>query len=123
MRYLMTLVFTLLLAMPASAAFMDGGRSQGGFAGPDGMSATTVEKAKKMRDDAHIVLTGYIVSRIGGEKYVFRDNSGDITVEIDDKDFRGQTVTPQNLVRIIGEVDKSFGRDVEIDVDRLEVLQ
>ena len=51
------------------------------------------------------------------------DNTGEILVDIDDKYFMGRTVTPQNLVRISGEVDKEFAERTKIDVKQLEILQ
>lgn len=121
MRTLLTLVLALFIAMPAYAGF-SGGKS-GGFSGPGQNNGTTVQDAKKLRDDAPVTLTGNIVSRISGDKYVFRDATGEITIDIDDEDFRGQDVTPNDTVRIMGDVDKEFGRGVEIDVKRLEVLR
>lgn len=123
MRILLTIMFTLLFTVSAQAAFVDGINDRGGFKGPGQDNSATVAQAKNMRDDAHVTLTGKIVQRIGQEKYLFRDGTGEITVEIDDEDFRGQTVTPQNTVRIYGEVEKEFGRGTEIDVKSLQVLQ
>lgn len=124
MRLFLGVLFALMLAFPAQAAFNDGSNNYGGgFSGPGSMNASTVQAAKKMRDDSKVTLTGNIVQRIGGDKYIFRDATGEITIEIDDKDFRGQNVTPQNLVRIFGEVEKEFGSGVEIDVKRLDVVR
>lgn len=123
MRVFYLLLLSLMLAMPAQAAFNDGGAKKGGFSGPGAVNNTTVQAAKAMRDDAHVTLTGNIIKQIGHEKYVFRDATGEITVDIDDKDFRGQDVNPENTVRIFGEVDKDFGREAEIDVKRLDVLK
>lgn len=122
MRLLIALAFALPLSFFAHAAFADnpGG---GGFAGPGQKNECTVQQAKQMRDDAKVVMTGKIVSRIDDDKYIFQDATGQITVEIDDEDFRGQTVTPRSAVRIFGEVDKEFGRAAEIDVKSLQVLQ
>lgn len=118
MRLIWGTLLALLLAVPANAAFNDGG-----FSGPGAMVSSTVQAAKSMRDDANVTLTGNIVRRIGGDKYIFRDGTGEITIEIDDEDFRGQSVTPQNTVRIYGEVEKEFGRGTEIDVNRLDVIR
>lgn len=120
MKWIPALALALLLTAPVYAGFSEGGKA--GFSGPGSDNGVTVQAAKNMRDDAHVTLTGSIVKRLGDEKYLFRDATGEITVEIDDDDFRGQHVTPQNTIRIIGEVDKEFGRATEIDVDRLEVL-
>ena len=43
-------------------------------------------------------------------------------VDIDQRKFRGQTVTPETQIRIVGEVDYDHGNK-EVDVDYLEVLR
>ncbi len=53
---------------------------------------------------------------LGDEKYLFKDASGAITVEIDDDDWNGLNVTPQDLIEIRGEVDKDLF-DTKIDAD------
>ena len=128
MRIAAALALVLLLASPAFADFQSGAPApaQGGFQGPGGNgSATTVAQARKAWDDSWVVLTGHIVSRAGGdhEHYIFRDSTGEIIVDIDDKYFNGRTVTPQNLVRISGEVDKEILERTKIDVKQLEILQ
>lgn len=121
MRFLLILACCLFLSSPVNAAFVD---NQGGFKGPASQNnESTVQQAKNMRDDSRVTLTGKIVSRIGGDKYIFRDATGEITIDLDDEDFRGQTVTPQNTVRIFGEIDKEFGHGTEVDVKSLQVLQ
>ncbi|MBD5608527.1 MAG: NirD/YgiW/YdeI family stress tolerance protein [Desulfovibrio sp.] len=114
MRALIMIALICLLAIPAQAA----------YTGPGAVAnSTTVQAAKKMSDDSRVALTGNIVSRIGDDKYLFRDGTGDIIVEIDDEDFGGQDVSAQNTVIIIGEVDKDFGRDPEIDAKALKVIK
>lgn len=122
MRTILTLVLALMLAAPVYAGFSDGGKA-GGFSGPGSDKGATVQAAKNMRDDAQVTLVGSIVQRIGGDKYLFKDGTGEIIIDIDDENFRGQNVSPANTVRIIGEVDKEFGKATEIDVKRLEVLK
>ena len=89
----------------------------GGYTGP-GPVLTTVEQARGMRDDAHVVLRGRIVQHLGGKHYLFRDDTGTINVEIENKRWQGQTVGPDDVVEIYGEVDKDWN-ELEIDVDRL----
>lgn len=119
----------LACALPAYAAF-DGPRAKsqlsGGFAGPvSGAQADTVIKAMELPDGAPVVLTGNIVSQIAGkkDKFVFRDGTGEIRMEIDKKDFRGQTITPQDTVRVIGKVDKDFGKEMEIEAKQIEIVK
>lgn len=121
MKWISSVILTFLLSAPVYAGFSEGGKA--GFSDLGADNGATVQAAKNMRDDAHVTLTGKIIKQLGHEKYLFKDATGEITVDIDDEDFRGQEVTPQNTVRIMGEVDKEFGRGTEIDVKRLEILQ
>lgn len=90
---------------------------QGGFTGPS-ISKTTVEKAKTLKDDTPVVLEGNIMEHLGKDKYLFQDQTGNITVEIDHKDWKGVNVSPKDSVTIYGEVDKDWNC-VEIDVDSI----
>ncbi|MFH5060590.1 YgiW/YdeI family stress tolerance OB fold protein [Proteus vulgaris] len=94
---------------------------QGGFKGPS-ISETTVAKAKDLSDDTWIILTGKITKKIGDELYVFEDSTGGINVDIDNKRWRGQTVTPDNTVRIEGKVDKEW-TSTEIDVKQITIIK
>lgn len=60
------------------------GYAQSGFKGP-APGIPNVQQVKTLRDDSWVVLEGNIVRQIGHELYEFRDNSGSINVEIDDK--------------------------------------
>ncbi|RBQ31150.1 TIGR00156 family protein [Arcobacter sp. FW59] len=88
---------------------------QGGFTGPS-ISKTTVEEAKTFKDDMPVVLEGNIIEHLGKDKYLFRDKTGDITIEIDHDDWKGVQVSPKDSVTIYGEVDKDWN-SLEIDVD------
>ena len=82
-------------------------------------ATTTVKQALNMKDDQKVQLRGYIVKSIGDEKYEFKDNTGSITVDIDDDLWQGKPIAANTPVTIIGEVDidhKPMKR-VEIDVD------
>lgn len=106
---------TLLVSGLACAANNPG--NQGGFSGPS-TSSTTVAEAKNKWDDADVVMKGYIVSAQGGEHYLFKDQTGEIQVEIDHDVWRGLTVGPEDLVELTGEVDKDWS-SIKIDVDRI----
>jgi len=97
------------------------GYNQGGFKGPaPGM--VSVAQAKTLRDDSWVVLEGNILRMVGHELYEFRDASGSVYVEIDDKDWMGQSATPNDKVRLEGEVDKDWN-SVEIDVKTIRVMK
>ena len=63
----------------------------------------TVSAAQSAKDDSWVILRGNIMSQIADEEYIFADSTGEITVEIDDKLFKGITVSPEDLVEISGE--------------------
>jgi len=83
---------------------------------------TTVKQALTMKDDSKVQLKGYVVKAVGDEKYQFRDNTGTITVEIDDELWQGKPVSAKTPVVIIGEVDIDYkpAKRVEIDVDQVQ---
>ncbi|WP_106661782.1 YgiW/YdeI family stress tolerance OB fold protein [Escherichia coli] len=95
--------------------------SQGGFAGPS-PAVSSVSQAKTRWDDSWVVLEGNIIRHVGHELYEFRDNSGTAYVEIDDKYWMGQSISPTDKVRIEGEVDKDWN-SVEIDVKNIRVMK
>ena len=94
--------------------------SMGGFVGGS-ESIVTVKQVKEMRDDVPVVVQGNIVQRMGDEKYLFEDSTGSITVEIDNKDWRGQTVSPSDPVQLYGEGAAGLFK-TEIDIDYVEKM-
>lgn len=109
------LAVMLLLALPAWAAFEGPGST---------IDITTVAQAQKASDDTPCAIDGYIVEKIPNkhDKYLFRDATGQLTVEIKDKMFEGRTITPNTHVRITGKVDKDLLEDATIDVKKLDIL-
>ena len=127
---LLSLALASLLLFPCAAQAANdgfqGAQGMGGFQGPvAAVDADTVTKALKGWDDTPVVLTGNIVERLAGSdnKYMFKDATGQIIVDIDNKQFFGRTVTPQTKVRLFGKVDKKMTRPAKIDVKRLEIVQ
>jgi len=100
-----------------NAAHAPAHQAQGGFADKNAV-VTTVAKAKEMKDDSWVKLRGNITERVSDDRYVFRDASGTVNVEIDDKHWNGQTYTPQDQVEIQGKVDKEWN-DFEIEVKQI----
>lgn len=113
--FLSSLVMATVLSLTAQAQF-----KKGGFTGPvaGGDTLISVEQAKALKDDSPVKLQGNIVQKVGSEKYLFKDKSGSIEIEIDDEDWQGQEVGPEDTVLIEGEVDKGW-TSVEIDVERI----
>ncbi|CDF86884.1 hypothetical protein PKB_5574 [Pseudomonas knackmussii B13] len=115
----------------AACVLLSGTAFAAGYTGPNGEAAkpapttqvTTVKAAKEAADDTPAVLEGTIIKRLHGEHYEFKDATGSMQVEIDHEDWpQGVDVSEKTKVRLTGEVDHER-KGVEIDVDRVEVLQ
>lgn len=109
-------VLTASMATAALAQYTGPGSTQ--------LLRTVAEVLKDARDDTPVELTGHIIRQTGRERYVFKDSTGEIEVEIDDEDFpAGQPIDADVLVHITGEIDARFMRDPRVDVERLRVVQ
>lgn len=94
--------------------------AKGGFVG-GAETIVTVKQVNEMRDDVPVIVKGHIVQRMGNDKYLFEDATGSISVEIDDDNWRGQTISPADTVKLYGDVDRGIF-STEIDVDYVEKI-
>jgi uncharacterized protein (TIGR00156 family) len=109
----------LALSGAAAAANADG------FTGPgDQPAPATAAEASSLPDDAKVLLSGFIVRSLGDEQYEFRDDTGTLVVEIDDDEWLGAEVTPEDSVDLLGEIDRD-GQEatVELEVERVSLSQ
>ncbi len=107
----LTSIIFIMTASTVYAGYADNtqyNNTVGGYTGASQDKLTTVASVKTFADNSYISLQGNIVSKIGKEKYLFKDSTGTITVEIDDKVWAGTTVNANDTVKITGEVDKDF---------------
>lgn len=113
---------TLALAVFFGAAST---AAQAQYVGPSTVKTpgTVAEVLKAPVDDQEVVLRGRILEKLSKDKYRFADSSGEIRVEIDLEDFRGQTISDSTVVEIRGEVETSFVKSPEIDVKHLTVVK
>lgn len=90
--------------------------------GPSHM--TTVKNLLETgKDDQLVTLEGYLVQQVKHEKYIFRDDSGEMLVEIDDEVFQGQRVDPKTKIQIKGELERDFMEKDKVDVYSLTVVR
>lgn len=111
--------FTALTFLSALALFSGDASAQqprGGFQDP-GLSVITVAEALKASDDTPVKLAGKIEKSLGDEKYLFKDPTGTVIIEIDDDDWRGVTATADSELIIEGEIDKEMFKDTKVDVN------
>jgi uncharacterized protein (TIGR00156 family) len=83
-------IFMCFLILLAVAGLTAG--AQEGYSGP-GLDPLTVEEAKNLRDDSPVLLRGNITRFLGDEKYLFSDDSGTITIEIENRLWKGLSVS------------------------------
>ena len=110
-------VLAAAIMLPATSAFANGfagAGNPGGFTGP-GPSLATVQQAQGMGDDTRVSLKGNIVNSLGDEAYTFKDATGTIEVDIDNEIWRGQTINPEDVVTISGEIDREWNH-TSVDV-------
>lgn len=81
----------------------------------------TVSDLRNMRDETPVVLVGTITEQVGADTYTFMDNTGSITVEIDGDEWGGQTITPNDTVKISGEVERGIFT-TQIDVENVQKM-
>ncbi len=113
------LTMTLVLSLFSINAMASG--NEGGFYNPSAATTKVKDLAQK-NDNDFVILQGNIQQETGEDIYVFSDGSGTINIEIDNDDWNGQTITPQDIVLIKGQVDKD-GNLIEIDVDEVQLVK
>jgi uncharacterized protein (TIGR00156 family) len=77
---------------------------QYGYTGP--VQTSTVAQARTFAHHAPVIVAGNIVQAIGGDTYLFRDSSGEITLKIGPREWMyfGSTISPQDTIEISGEI-------------------
>ncbi|MDI6025907.1 NirD/YgiW/YdeI family stress tolerance protein [Corticibacterium sp. UT-5YL-CI-8] len=91
---------------PAWAQFSDSIRSE---------AVATVEGTRSARYGDRVSLTGSLKSEIRRAQYLFRDETGEIRVRIEQEFWRGRKVTYQNILNIRGMVRSDVrGRFIDV---------
>ncbi len=115
------LLLFLTLIFVTSTSFAAVNTFGGGFQDTTGSNKTTVAKAIKMQDSSYVTLQGNIEKQLGEDKYLFKDSTGTITVDIDKEKWAGQIITPKDKIEISGEIDKKFNY-IKLDVDTVKKI-
>ena len=124
-KYTRFFVFTLVLLFVAASAHAQFGGFTGpsafntpqgftgqqtGFAWPQGFigqfTPVSVSQVYSFPNKAPAILQGNIVAWLGGDRYLFRDSSGDIMIKIKNDRWWGVTVGPNDLVELGGELKR-----------------
>jgi uncharacterized protein (TIGR00156 family) len=94
------------------------------FVGPGAQDPPSTVQAilDNPTDDQVVTLQGHLAKQVSDEKYLFQDDSAGIRVEIDSELMRTHRITPDMTIEIQGEVETSFLKSPEIDVEQLRVV-
>jgi len=86
------------------------------FTGPAATAQPqTVAQVRAASVGTQVALTGNIVNQVRGDKFTFRDGTGEIRVEIKAPLWRERQVGPADKVRLTGELDRALsGRYVRV---------
>ena len=114
-------ILSMALITSANAEFKPTETTPAGGFVSGSETISTVKQVMEMRDDVPVIVKGNIIQRMGDESYLFEDATGSITVEIDDDEWRGQTVTPTDTVKLYGEVDRGIFK-TELEINYVEKL-
>ena len=94
--------------LPEGAA--QGFAGQQGFGWPQGytgqFTTVSVSQVYSYPNKMYGVLQGTIVQWYGGDRYLFRDASGDVMVKIDHGAWWGQSIGPNDIVEVWGDVHR-----------------
>ncbi len=113
-RYLALVLFCLLLSSTAQAQ----------FTGPSVTGrVSTVEQARNAPIDTYVTVTGNIIAHLREDYYTFRDQTGEIRVEIEGSVWRNREVGPDAKVRLVAEVDRNPAGTIYLWVESLEIAE
>lgn len=94
--------------------------AQAKYVGPTNNSGGTISDIlKNPLDDQRVILNGFIIKKIGHEKYLFKDETGEIRIDIDDEKMPAVRIDHTSKVQIHGDVDVENHRSPQIDVDAI----
>lgn len=113
MKKVMTFTLLALLSLPALAekgGFEAGAtpppqkKQDAGYKGSEDTGQTHINQIRDFRQDGYVTLEGYILKKLQGDNYQFRDSTGTITIIAPEKTFDGKTFKADDQVRVSGRV-------------------
>ena len=69
---------------------------------------STVGQISNTSVGSYVILTGHIIAHQRDEYFTFRDKTGTIRVEIENRVWQGREISPETRVRLMGEVDRGL---------------
>ncbi len=119
--------FLFLLALMVAIGFNaqakhEGKHCMGGGFVDTSVPVMSVADVLKHKENSYVMMQGYITRQLGNDQYNFTDGKDNIVLEIDDKNWKGQTVSQKDMVNIGGEIEKEDGKTI-VDVKSLNLVK
>lgn len=119
------LVKGMICMLLVSSAF----HSSAQYGGPS--SANQVTTVKNVlnnasafdKKDVTVTLKGYVIEKVSGEKYWFKDETGKVLLDIEPKHFPSFKFDEKTFVQIEGEVDHEVLEGTEIEVNSITLVK
>lgn len=118
LKFIVILGLSLFLTIQISAQYTGPGSHGTLFT----IEQIKADASKLDKSDALVQVRGYIIEQVGKEEYWFRDSTGKILIEIEDKDLPREPFNEKTPVIITGEVDYDLLEGVEIEVEELRFI-
>jgi uncharacterized protein (TIGR00156 family) len=93
------------------------------FTGPSSTGRiSTVTEARNAPVDTYVTVTGNIVAHLREDYYTFRDQTGEVRVEIEPGVWRNRKIGPDTKVRLVAEVDRNAAGTIYLWVESLQIV-
>lgn len=123
-RILSYFIVVIVAALITFGVFLN--KASAGFVGPD--QSTQYNTVKDILDhpvdDVKVHLKGKITAKIAWNRYIFKDDTGEITVKIKPSKISHVDITPKTKIEIFGEIEVKYvvGGAIEVEVDHIAVV-
>jgi uncharacterized protein (TIGR00156 family) len=94
-------------------------KEDAGYKGSEDTAETPVKLIKDFRQGGYATLEGYIVKKVKGDVYQFRDSTGTVHIEAPATTFKGKTYSAEDKVRVSGKV-YGTGEHTHLKVSRID---
>ncbi|MFJ5158320.1 YgiW/YdeI family stress tolerance OB fold protein [Pantoea sp. NPDC088449] len=94
-------------------------KQDAGYKGSEDTGQTAISQIRDFRQGGYVTLEGYIVEKLKGDSYKFRDNTGNVTIIADANAFKGKTYSADDKVRVSGKV-YGHGEQTTLKVARID---
>jgi uncharacterized protein (TIGR00156 family) len=92
------------------------------FTGPAAVGqASTVAQARTAGPHTYVTVSGNVIAHLHKDYFTFRDQTGEVRVEIEPEVWRGRKVGPETNVRLSAEVDRDSTGTVYLSVESLDI--